>query len=341
MPPPARGFHYAEQGGPTMTPAQVMALARKYGLPARGIMQIAKGESGLRPKVQQHDPGDGMVGYGLLQMTPNAWGQGSAARAYMEKLGGVQAMADPDKNMAMARFLYKAAGNSFKPWYGTKFLTDRAGEGSLGPIRGGIGGGDADSAGGGTPRSGGTTVTTTTPGTDNRAARAQLVLNFLDSKSSDPVSFAAQMRGLQDTPATSSTRTVGGAATPASGGAQSPTGGAHPSGVHGPLPFEGKPVAAWIQPILKFARGQGWKGGVNSGYRSTAEQTRIYNSGVRPAARPGTSNHEFTAFPGGAVDVSDAAQLSAILKRSKYANLLVWAGGKDPVHFSHPHGGSY
>jgi hypothetical protein len=282
----AHGFHYAEQGGPTMTPAQVMALARKYGLPARGIMQIARGESGLRPRVQQHDPGDGMVGYGLLQMTPNAWGQGSAARHY-----------------------------------------------------GGIGGG-----GGGGADAGTSTVTTTTPGTDNRAARAQLVLSFLDSKSSDPVSFASQMRGLQDTPATSATRTVGGAATPTSGGAQapqSPAGGAHPSGVHGPLPFEGKQVAAWIQPILQYARAQGWKGGINSGYRSTAEQTRIYNSGVRPAARPGTSNHEFTAFPGGAIDVSNAAQLSAILKRSKYANLLVWAGAKDPVHFSHPHGGSY
>jgi hypothetical protein len=294
----AHGFHYAEQGGPTMTPAQVMALARKYGLPARGIMQIARGESGLRPRVQQHDPGDGMVGYGLLQMTPNAWGQGSAARHYMEKLGGIQAMADPDKNMAMARFLYKAAGNSFKPWYGTKFLTDRAGEGSLGPVHGGIGGG-----GGGGADAGTSTVTTRTPGTDNRAARAQLVLSFLDSKSSDPVSFASQMRGLQDTPATSATRTVGGHPGGGAQAPQSPAGGAHPSGVHGPLPFEGHQVAAWIQPILKFARAQGWKGGINSGYRSTAEQTRIYNSGVRPAARPGTSNHEFTAFPGGAIDV--------------------------------------
>jgi hypothetical protein len=137
---PAPGFHYAEQGGPRMSPRQVMALARKYGLPARGVMQIARGESGLRPKVQQHDPGDGMVGYGLLQMTPNAWGKGSAAYRYMQSLGGVRAMADPDKNMAMARFLYKAAGNSFKPWYGTKFLTDRSGEGSLGPVKAGTGG---------------------------------------------------------------------------------------------------------------------------------------------------------------------------------------------------------
>ena len=62
---------------------------------------------------------------------------------------------------------------------------------------------------------------------------------------------------------------------------------------------------------------------------------------MRPAAKPGTSNHEFTAFPGGAIDVSNAAELSRILKSSPYASKLVWAGAKDPVHFSHPRGGSY
>jgi hypothetical protein len=105
--------------------------------------------------------------------------------------------------------------------------------------------------------------------------------------------------------------------------------------------FDGSPVAAWIKPILDYARQKGWKGGVNSGYRSYADQVRIYNSGVRPAARPGTSNHEFTAFPGGAVDVSDAQTLSNILQNSPYRDVLVWAGSKDPVHFSHPHNGSY
>jgi hypothetical protein len=80
---------------------------------------------------------------------------------------------------------------------------------------------------------------------------------------------------------------------------------------------------------------------VTSGYRSRAEQARIYNSGVRPAARPGTSNHEGTQFPRGAIDVSDAAALARILGRSPYRNRLRWAGSKDPVHFSHPHNGGY
>lgn len=105
--------------------------------------------------------------------------------------------------------------------------------------------------------------------------------------------------------------------------------------------FEGKTVAAWIAPALAYARKHGWKGSVTSGFRSFADQTRIYNSGVRPAAKPGTSNHEGAEFPRGAVDVSDAAQLSAILQKSPYGKLLQWAGPKDPVHFSHPHDGSY
>ncbi len=105
--------------------------------------------------------------------------------------------------------------------------------------------------------------------------------------------------------------------------------------------FGDKTVAGWIAPILQYARSQGWKGSVNSGFRSLAEQTRIYNSGVRPAAKPGTSNHEGSEFPRGAVDVSDAQQLARILERSPYRGKLVWAGAKDPVHFSHPHGGSY
>ena len=105
--------------------------------------------------------------------------------------------------------------------------------------------------------------------------------------------------------------------------------------------FTGKPVADWIVPILQYAKAHGWQGVVNSGYRSFAQQKAIYDSGVRPAAVPGTSNHEGDQFPRGAVDVSNAQQLSSILSKSPYAKALVWAGGKDPVHFSHPHGGSY
>jgi hypothetical protein len=108
----------------------------------------------------------------------------------------------------------------------------------------------------------------------------------------------------------------------------------------GVVDFEGTPVAAWIYPYLAYARREGWKGRVESGYRSLAEQTRIWNSGVRPAARPGQSNHEGKRFPRGAVDVTQAAELAHILGRLP-GSLLRWAGNADPVHFSFPHGGSY
>lgn len=105
--------------------------------------------------------------------------------------------------------------------------------------------------------------------------------------------------------------------------------------------FDGKPVARWIIPYLKYGRQHGWKGKVNSGYRTYQEQQIIYNSGVRPAAKPGTSNHEKSVFPGGAVDVTDAANLSRILEARPDGSKLKWAGSKDPVHFSFPHNGSY
>lgn len=139
--------------------------------------------------------------------------------------------------------------------------------------------------------------------------------------------------------------TFAGAATNtiASSGAAAANPASLPAGI---ATFDGKPVAAWIKPVLDYARSHGWKGTVTSGYRSDAEQTAIYNSGVRPAAVPKSlggagSNHEGDAFPSGAVDVSDAAQLSSIIQGSPFAKLLVWAGSKDPVHFSHPHGGGY
>lgn len=133
-----------------------------------------------------------------------------------------------------------------------------------------------------------------------------------------------------------------GSTTAASTAPASSAASAAPTAHGGVTSFGGTPVANWIAPILSYARSKGWKGAVTSGYRSKAEQTQIYDSGVRPAAKPGTSNHEFTVYPGGAVDVSDAPQLSQILQGSPYAKALVWAGSKDPVHFSHPSAnGSY
>lgn len=109
---------------------------------------------------------------------------------------------------------------------------------------------------------------------------------------------------------------------------------------HGLGSFEGKPVAAWIVPYLEYGRAHGWRGALNQGFRTYAEEVSIWNSGTRPAARPGTSNHGKKNFPGGAVDVEEAEKLAHILSQIPNA-LLIWAGSKDPVHFSYPHNGSY
>jgi hypothetical protein len=145
----------------------------------------------------------------------------------------------------------------------------------------------------------------------------------------DPANYTTAQEVLQ--------KLAGGTTLDTHPGAKAGT-GSYPVGVG---QFGGKAVADWIIPILAYAKQHGWTGSVNSGYRSYADQKRIYDSGVRPAAVPGTSRHESDAFPGGAVDVSNAQQLSQILLRSPYAKVLQWAGARDPVHFSHQFGGSY
>lgn len=192
------------------------------------------------------------------------------------------------------------------------------------------------------------TTTVTTPGQPQQDVNGALT-DILLKRAAHPGKHGSLLKSLNyqlstgkynsTSPATTSHVTV---ATQRAGGGSdtTPTGGATPA-AKGTADFEGATVAAWIKPVLEYARKEGWKGSVKSGFRSLADQTRIYNSGVRPAAKPGTSNHEGADFPRGAVDVSDAPQLSAIISKSKYSKLLQWAGSKDPVHFSHPHGGSY
>jgi hypothetical protein len=97
----------------------------------------------------------------------------------------------------------------------------------------------------------------------------------------------------------------------------------------------GKPIADWIVPILVWAHDHGWGGIVTSGYRTYAQQAALNAAGAFSAAA-GTSNHESTAYPGGAVDVSDPAWLIQVL--ATYPGPLKLVGGVlgpvDPEHFS-------
>lgn len=128
-------------------------------------------------------------------------------------------------------------------------------------------------------------------------------------------------------------------------------GGAGTMVVPGPATTDARGLATWHNPdgstvqIAKWIyfelKRVGWHGYVESGYRSTKEQAEVCATGVKPCATPGQSKHQGKVFPDGAIDVrkSEAADLSAKLKRAH--SPLIYAGSKDPVHFSHPTNGSY
>jgi hypothetical protein len=117
-------------------------------------------------------------------------------------------------------------------------------------------------------------------------------------------------------------------------------GGGQPGG-GGTTMFDGKPVASWIVPILSWARGHGWHGSVTSGYRDPQQQmaaARGYGLEHYGPAGPLGSNHVRTAYPGGAVDVSDPPGLARVLSGYQATNgrTLVWGNPVigDFVHFS-------
>ncbi len=96
-----------------------------------------------------------------------------------------------------------------------------------------------------------------------------------------------------------------------------------------------KPIAEWIITVLRWASGQGWSGTVTSGYRSYYEQAQLNAAGAF-SAPAGLSNHETTAYPGGAVDVTNPSQLIAVLRGYPGPKKLVGGvlGPADPEHFS-------
>src|SRR5271165_2137388 len=96
-----------------------------------------------------------------------------------------------------------------------------------------------------------------------------------------------------------------------------------------------KPIADWIIPVLEWAYLHGWTGTVTSGYRTYYEQAQLNAAGAF-SAPAGSSNHETTVYPGGAVDVTESAQLIAVLRG--YPGPMKLVGGVlgpiDPEHFS-------
>ena len=96
-------------------------------------------------------------------------------------------------------------------------------------------------------------------------------------------------------------------------------------------------IAGWIVPWLHKSWEAGWRGAVNSGWRSPAYSTQLCMNMCGAPSCPGkcagaASNHSGSNYPAGAIDVSDYDNFERIQFRigSPLRNALPY----DPVHFS-------
>lgn len=89
-----------------------------------------------------------------------------------------------------------------------------------------------------------------------------------------------------------------------------------------------------VKAALAWARSHGWTGGVNSGFRSRAEQAALYaaylNGTGNLAAPPGSSNHE----GGEAIDVSDTEGFARAMASAPPGARLFRRVPGEPWHFS-------
>jgi hypothetical protein len=104
--------------------------------------------------------------------------------------------------------------------------------------------------------------------------------------------------------------------------------------------FDGRPVAAWLKPYLDWARQNGWKGTLNSGFRDPVYSEKLCMSMCGAPSCPGrcagrASNHAGSSNPAGAIDVSDYVTFGQLMRRCPYSPRIFNAlGAQDPVHFS-------
>ncbi len=104
--------------------------------------------------------------------------------------------------------------------------------------------------------------------------------------------------------------------------------------------FDGRQVAGWLKPYLDWARANGWKGTVTSGWRSPEYSEQVCRQQCGAPSCPGTcagrsSNHAGRVKPAGAVDVSDIPRFAALMQRCPHSPHIFNAiGAADPEHFS-------
>lgn len=104
--------------------------------------------------------------------------------------------------------------------------------------------------------------------------------------------------------------------------------------------FDGKKVAAWMVPYLEFARANGWKGQLVSGWRDPAHSEQLCREMCGRPSCPGrcagrSSNHSGSTKPRGAIDVSQFVEFGRLMRRCPHSPRIFNAlGARDPVHFS-------
>ena len=103
--------------------------------------------------------------------------------------------------------------------------------------------------------------------------------------------------------------------------------------------FDGKPVAAWMKPYLDWARAHGWRGTLNSGYRTPEYSEHLCRGICGAPSCPGrcagrSSHHSIRVKPGGAIDVSDYVKFGELMRQCPYSPRIYNNLPSDRVHFS-------
>lgn len=104
--------------------------------------------------------------------------------------------------------------------------------------------------------------------------------------------------------------------------------------------YDGVPVAAWMVPYLQWARENGWRGRLVSGWRDPQYSRnlcmRMCGAPSCPGRCAGTSSNHSGSTPGrGAVDVSDYVTFERLMARCPISPKLInRLDARDPVHFS-------
>jgi len=109
--------------------------------------------------------------------------------------------------------------------------------------------------------------------------------------------------------------------------------------VAGAAKFDTRLIAPWMKPYLDFARANGWKGTLTSGFRDPAHSEEVCFDMCGQPSCPGkcaglTSNHSKKTKPKGAVDITDIARFARLMQQCPLEPRIFNDLPADPVHFS-------